>query len=71
MWLDGETRVLSVGQNTTAVDLTRRLCRGRKRVTSSGEEQPLVEDASEWAIFERQRHAHADGRARRASPRAR
>ena len=41
VWVDGEVKVLSVGENTTASDIVRRLCRGRvRRARRGGGEHP-------------------------------
>ena len=60
-WMDGEVRVLMLGENTSAGDLVRRLCRGRKR--RDGQPDPLITDATEWALFDCQWHRVANGAA--------
>ena len=52
-WMDGRVYSCIVGENTTAADIVKRLCRSRTVPNASGaREGPLVSDPNDWALFE-------------------
>ena len=61
-WPDGEIRSEYVGENTTTTDVIKRQCRSRKRHVGPGPNDygPLVADAADWGLFERQRHEQSE-----------
>ena len=58
-WMDGRQYTCAVGENTTAQDIVKRLCRSRTVKEGRTASRPLVHDASEWALFEVQHHTAA------------
>ena len=59
-WMDGKVYTCAVGENITAKDIVKRLCRSRKVQRyhkGAVSEVPLVSDPSEWALYESQRYA--------------
>jgi len=55
-WVDGREYTCSIGENTLAGDIVKRLCKLRTTTSPALQQVPVVHDPNDWALFELQRH---------------